>query len=550
MKVLSEEGKKITLLGNEAICRGAIESGVEFASTYPGTPASEIGDTFYKVAKEAGIYFEYSTNEKVAMEAAAGAALCGARSLVAMKNFGVNVASDFLMPLVHTGVRGAMVIAVADDPSCWSSAQSEQNTRAFSLSGYIPTLEPSDPQECKEFTKLAFEISDKFKIPVLVRETTRVALQSMPVLFGKVFKEKKERKFIKDPHQFSTMPPRVLEMKSELLEKIEKIREISEKSEINQIIQQPTTNNQQPEIGIITSGVSYLYVMEALKELDLNLPVLKLGFFNPLPEKKISLFIKNLKKVLIAEELEPYLEREVKILAKSVNPQLKIYGKSLLPLIGELKPEHLLNAISQISEKHLAFDFKKHLEKFLTLNFAKRRPQFCPGCPYWLVVAAIKKAVDLKEVVFGGEIGCYMLLSSPPHYLQDYLYCMGSSIGVAHGIKKINKNQKLISFVGDASFFHTGIPALINTVYNKSNPLIIILDNGTTAMTGQQPNPGATKSAYAIKIEDVCKAFGIKNLKIIDPINQAEFVEAVRSFLKSNETSVIIARRPCIRLKT
>ena len=552
--ITSREEKKVMLLGNEAIARGAIESGVEFVSTYPGTPASEIGDTFYRIQnsrfKIYNLYFEYSTNEKVAMEAAGGAAFCGAKSLVAMKNFGLNVASDFLMPLVYTGVRGAMVIAVADDPSCWSSAQSEQNSRAFSYLAHIPILEPSNPQECKDFTKLAFEISKKFKIPVMVRETTRVALQSMPVMLKRFIEEKRERReFIKNPHQFSTMPPRVLEMKSELLEKIEKIREVSENSKTNQIL-----NEGSSDFGIITSGISHLYTMETLKELNLNLPVLKLGFFYPLPEKKIKDFIKNLKKVLIAEELDPYLEREIKVLAKETNPQLEIYGKSHLPEVGELKPEHLLDAISQISKKHSVFNSEKHLEKFLKLNFAKTRPQFCPGCPYWLVVSAVKKAVDQRKVIFGGEIGCYMLLASPPHNMQDYLYCMGSSIGIAHGIKKVNPRQKLISFVGDASLFHSGIPALINAVHNKSNPLIIIMDNKTTAMTGQQPHPGVEKTGmgektYKIKIEDVCRVFGVKNLKIIDPINQQKFIETIRNFLELNETSVIIARRPCIRIK-
>ena len=548
--ILSREEKKVILLGNEAVVRGALEAGVEFVSTYPGTPASEIGDTFAKIAKNLGIYFEYSTNEKVAMEAAGGAAFCGTKSLVAMKSFGLNVASDFLMPLVYTGIRGAMVIVVADDPSCWSSAQSEQDSRAFSYLAHIPTLEPSNPQECKNFTKLAFEISKEFKIPVMIRETTKVALQSMPVLLGKIAERKREwRVFVKDPHQFSTMPPRVLEMKSELLEKIEKIREFSENSETNQIL-----NEGSSDFGIITSGISHLYVMEALKELNLDLPILKLGFFYPLPEKKIADFIKNLKKVLIAEELDSYLEKELKILAKETNPQLEIYGKSHLPEVGELKPEHLLEAISQISKKYLAFDFEKHLEKFLELKFTKRHPQFCPGCPYWLVVAAIKKAVDPRRVIFGGEIGCYMLLACPPYNLQDYLYCMGSSVGVAHGIKKINPEQKLISFIGDGSFFHAGIPALINAVHNKSNPLIIILDNGTMAMTGQQPHPGVEttgmgEKTYKIEIEDVCRVFGVKNLKVIDPVNQKDLIETLRNFLELDEVSVIIARRPCVRLK-
>jgi len=552
--LLKKHGKKILLLGNEAIVRGALESGVQFVSTYPGTPASEIGNTFFRIGKEAGVYFEFSSNEKVALEAAAGASFSRLRSLVAMKHFGLNVASDFLMPLCYSGVKGGMVIIVADDPNCWSSAQSEQNTRAFAQLAHIPILEPSNPQECKDFTKLAFQLSEKFEIPIMLRETTRVALQTAPVRLGKIIKGERKAKFVKNPHQFSTMPPRVLEMKTELLEKIEKIREFSEKSPINFVKSQKLKTRSQ--IGIITSGVSYLYVMEALKELNLNLPVLKLGFFHPLPERKVKKFIKPLKKVLVVEELEPYLEKEVERLAKNVSPNLKIFGKSVLSGVGELKPEDVILALSKVSNKKPKFDFKAHLGKFQSLKLKKRFPQLCPGCPYWLIFQTVKKVAP-KGTIFGGEIGCYMLAVYPPHHLQDYLFCMGSSTGIAHGIKKTSSvfakasadKQKVIAFVGDSSFFHAGIPALINTVYNKSNPLIIIMDNRTTAMTGQQPHPGAPAENHEIKIEDIVGACGVKNVKTIDPINIRELEKSVKNFLKKKEVSVIIARRPCIRIK-
>ena len=543
--LLQKSGKKIMLLGNEAIVRGALESGVQWVSTYPGTPASEIGNTFFKIGKKAGIHFEFSTNEKVALEAGAGAAFSGLRSLVAMKHFGLNVASDFLMPLCYSGVKGGMVIVVADDPNCWSSAQSEQDTRAFAQLAHIPILDPSTPQECKDFIKLAFQLSEKFKIPILIRETTRVALQTAPVKLGKIIKRKTKAKFIKDPHQFSTMPPRVLEMKRELLEKIEKIKKVSEKSPINLLYRDRVSGRS--KIGIITSGISYLYTREALSELNLNLPVLKLGFFHPLPERKIKKFIKNLKKVLVVEELEPYLEKEVERLAKDVNPKLKVFGKNLLSEIGELKPEDVILAISKVSNKKLKFNFKTHLRKLRNLRLMKRYPQLCPGCPYWLVFSAVKRVAP-KGTIFGGEIGCYMLAAYPPHQLQDYLFCMGSSSGIAHGIKKTT-NQKLIAFVGDSSFFHAGLPALINTVYNKSNPLIIIMDNQTTAMTGQQPHPGAPAENQEIKIENIVKACGVKNVKTIDPINTKEFEKTVKNYLKKKEVSVIIARRACIYVK-
>jgi len=551
--LLKRPGKKIMLLGNEAIVRGALEAGVQFVSTYPGTPASEVGDTFSKIGGKTEVYFEYSTNEKVALEAAAGASFCGLRSLVAMKHFGLNVASDFLIPLCYSGIKGGMVLLVADDPNCWSSAQSEQNTRAFAYLAHIPILEPSSPQESKGFTKLAFELSEKFKIPVMIRHTTRVSHQSGPVILGKIKKKVIKGKFIKDPHQFVTMPPKVLEMKKELLQKIEEIRKISEKSKINLVTNYGSATSVKG-VGVICSGISYLYVMEALKELNLKIPVLKLGFFYPLPKEKIKRFIKILKKVLVVEELEPYLEREIVRFAKEANPKLEIFGKNILPEIGELKPEYVIKAISQLSGAKLAFDFKKHLAKFKKVKAKKHIPRLCPGCPYWLVFSAVKKAVDPKKVIFGGEIGCYMLAGLPPHEIQDYLYCMGSSAGIAHGIKKATK-QKLISFVGDSSFFHAGIPALINAVYNKSNPLIIILDNRATAMTGHQPHPGVGKTGMGekvkeIKIEDIVRACGVKNLKVIDPGNQKEMVDTIKEFLKKNEVSVIVARRPCVRIKS
>jgi indolepyruvate ferredoxin oxidoreductase alpha subunit len=536
--LFKKSGKKIMLLGNEAIVRGALESGVQFVSTYPGTPASEIGNTFFQIGKKAGVYFEFSTNEKVALEAAAGASFSGLRSLVAMKHFGLNVASDFLIPLCYSGVKGGMVIVVADDPGCWSSAQSEEDTRAFAYLAHIPILEPSNPQECKDFIKLAFKLSEKFELPIMIRETTRVALQAAPVKLGKIIKEKRKAKFVKEPDRFSTMPPRVFGMKKELLEKIKKIKEISEESSLNEIKGEPSSL----KLGIITSGVSYLYVMEALGELKLNIPVLKLGFFHPLPEEKIKNFIKNLKKILIVEELEPYLEKEVGRLAKDVNPKLEIFGKDVIPIIGELKPEIVTLAVANLVNKKYTIQ-----QSVSALKIPQRFPQLCLGCPYWLIFQAVKRVAP-KGTIFGGEIGCYMLAFYPPHQLQDYLFCMGSSTSIAHGIKK-KSSQKVIAFVGDSSFFHAGIPALINTVYNKSNPLIIIMDNRTTAMTGQQPHPGAPAENHEIKIEDIARAIGVKYVKTIDPQNIKELERTVKEFLDKKEVSVIIARRPCIQIK-
>lgn len=544
-------GKKMILLGNEAVARGALEAGVNFVSTYPGTPATEIGDTFARLTKntrvqpvQIKVYFEYSTNEKVALEAAAGAAFSGLRALCAMKHFGANVAQEILIPLCNSGVPSPLVIVVADDPNCWSSAQSEQNSRALSLLAHIPILEPSDPQECKDFTKFAFELSEKFKLPLMIRTTTRVAHQRMPVELGRMRTlpaQAGQGRFVKNPEMFVTMPPRVLAMKRELLEKIEKLREISEKAKINKIDRAPL----KARLGIVASGISYLYVKEALKILDLKIPVLKLGFFHPLPEKKIRNFIKPLKKVLVAEELEPYLEREIQRLAKEVNPELKIYGKVYLPQVGELRPEYVTEALARFSKKNLRFDFQKHLQKFSRIKVAKRNPELCPGCHYRLVLKAIKDAAP-KGTIYGGDIGCYMLAGF--HNLQDYLYCMGSSVGIAHGIRK-STGQKVIALIGDSTFFHAGIPALINTVFNRSDPLIIVMDNETTAMTGHQRHPGGygkyKPEDHLIKIEDIARACGVKNVAVVDQIDYQKMKKTIKEFLQKKGPSVIVAKHLC-----
>ena len=555
VKKLYQATGKTILLGNSAIVRGALESGVQFVSVYPGTPASEIGDTFSLLSKagKKDFYFEYSTNEKVAMEAGIGASYSNLKTLVAMKHFGLNVASDALLPFVYTGSKGPTVIVVADDPSCHSSGQAEENTRAFGELAHIPILEPSDSQECKDFIKLGFEISEKFNIPVILRTTTRVAHQSSIVKLGQIKKPNRKIGFVKDYKKFVTMPPRVLDMHEELLEKIEKIRKISENSKINQTVNMAKGASIK-KVGIITSGISHLYVAEALNKLKLEIPVLKLGFFNPLPEKKINKFIKTLDKVLIVEELEPYLEREVMILAKNANPKLEVLGKSVLPQVRELRPEFVTLAVSKLANK------KFSLEKIKLPKSFKRFPGLCPGCPYWSVFNGVKQAIKesglhKNDIIFGGGIGCYMLASFVPHEIQDYLLCMGSSIGVAHGIKKASPKQKLITFIGDSSFFHAGIPALVNVVHNQSNPLIIVMDNKTAAMTGHQPYPGIEKTGRGIngpkvKIEKVIKACGVDNLEIKDQKKDyPKFVKTVKKFLKEDKLTVIIARSPCLRIK-
>lgn len=548
-KILSEAGKKVILLGNEAIVRGALEAGVEFASTYPGTPASEIGDSFSAVSKQAGIYFEYSANEKVAFEAATGAALSGVRSIVSFKHYGLNVASDSIFPLPYFGVNAGMVIVFADDPSCWSSVQSEQDSRYYAIIAHIPMLEPSSPQECKEYMKIAFELSEKLKYPVFVRLTTRVSHAKGIVKFDSIISTAKTGKFEKNPVRFGNFPPKIMKNHDEMHKTLEKFEKISEKSPLNFI-----SNGTKGKFGIIASGVSFNYVIDAIDELKAKIPVLKLGITYPLPEQKIKSFIKSFSSVLVAEELEPFLEDKVRILAREVNPKLKIHGKDVLPNSGEFSREIVLRAVADlIGKKSISASLKKHAKIYSNLNIAKRFALLCPGCPHRASFYAAKVAGG-KETIYAGDVGCYILGIHPPLSTQDFIFSMGASEGIAHGIRKVT-DQKCIVFIGDSTFFHAGFPGLVNTVFNKSNPLIIVLDNRITAMTGHQTNPGVGitgmgEETKAIAIEDIAKACKIDNVKVLDPFNVNEMVDSVKEFLSKQEVSVIVAKRECQLLAT
>ncbi len=537
-RVLEKAGKRVILLGNEAIVRGAIESGVGFATTYPGTPASEIGDTFSEIAKQAGLYFEYSVNEKVATEAAAAAAWCGVRSLVAFKHFGFNVASDSIFPLAYYGLKAGMVIVSADDPGCWSSGQSEQDSRYYARIAHLPLFEPADPVECLFFTKQAFALSERLGIPCIIRTTTRVSHASADVRLDRMTRPKTEGLFEKGS-QFRTMPPSMLAAHTELHQKkLPLAKKWAERLAI--------TKTGTGRFGIITSSIGYTYAMEAMKELGVRLPILKLGITWPLPERKISAFIKNLSSVLIIEELEPVLQDDVERIARTANPKLKIYGKDSLPMCCELKPEYIIEALSKLL-KIKTFDFKAHLRKIAKLNVPKRTPVLCPGCPHRATFWEVKQACP--QAVFGGDIGCYILGIYPPLEMADYIISMGAVQGLSHGISKVSK-QPVIGFIGDSTFFHAGIPGLINMAYNRSSPLVVILDNKSTAMTGHQPHPGIGitgmgEQTKQIKIEDIVKASGIENVERANIWNVKETIEKVRQLLSKPGPKVLIADGEC-----
>ncbi len=534
--------KKAMLLGDEAVIRGALEAGLSFASNYPGTPASEIGDTLAKIAKEAGLYFEYSSNEKVALEAAAGAAFSGLPAMVAMKHYGLNVALDSLLPLVY--LECPLVVIVGDDPGSLSSIQAEQDSRWISRLGWIPTLEPADSDEAKEMAKFAFKLAWKYKIPVLVRLTTRVCHTRSLVKCNKIVPPKKRGKFVKDPKRSALGSGPTIARHRLLLKKIEKIRkEISEKTAINYGSVLSGCG-----FGVIASGVTFYYVNEALSKLNLKLPVFKVGFSFPFPQEKIKKFIKNLESVLIVEELDPIMEQEVKLFAKDVNSKLKIYGKDLLPQVGELKPEHVIAAICKILKKPLPKELVEHQKIFSQLKIEERPPALCPGCPHRATFWSVKKAVG-ENIVFGGDIGCYLLGALSPISMSDFNAAMGAGTGISHGIAKATKSKPVV-FIGDSTFFHAGIPALINLVYNKSNILLVILDNRITAMTGHQPNPGVGvtgmgEEAKSLKIEDIVRACQVDRLEVTNAYNLRDSLPKFKELYQTPGVSVAVVKGDC-----
>jgi len=523
---------KALMFGNEAIVRGALEAGVGFSASYPGTPASEIGDVFSKVAKENSIYFEWSVNEKTALEAAAGAAFSGVKSIVSFKHYGLNVALDSLLPLTY--LECPLVVVIADDPGSWSSIQTEQDSRWFALQGKIPMFEPSDAAEAKAMTIKAFEIAWKFKIPVIIRMTTRVSYSKSSVTVGAIPKTMATANFRRG---FETGSCVTIARHRKLLDKIEKIKSLVEKSEFN------FADSGKGGIGIVTSGVSYLYAKEALNELSVSMPILKLGFTWPFPCGTLNSFAKNLKEVVVVEELEPFLEDEVR-----ENVHLKVYGKDIFPEYGEIKPEEVIIGLSKVLNRQIPKNMRENIKTFSPEKVPARTPLWCAGCPHRSTFYAVKKVIGTDRV-FGGDIGCYLLGAYKPYAMYDFIISMGASIGVSHGISKVT-GKKPVVFIGDSTFFHAGIPALINMVYNKSDALIIVLDNRITAMTGHQPNPGmgltgmgeVTKS---IAIEDIAAACKADFVKTTNVWNFKQLCKDVRESYEKKGVSVLVAKGEC-----
>lgn len=551
-------GKSHLLLGNEAIVRGAIEAGMAFATCYPGTPSSEVPDTLYRLKKQnpeaAKYYFEYSANEKVALEVAAGAAGAGVRTLCTMKHVGLNVAADPLMTLAYVGTRAGMVIMVADDPSLFSS-QNEQDSRYYARLSGLPMLEPADPLEAKEMVKFAFDLSEEMETPFLLRTTTRVSHAREPVPFAKPKKVKTQSTFEKDPMRFVTVPAVSRKLHLRLMDIFDKLQAESEKSPWNTI-------TGKGKLGIITAGIAAHYVSDALDDLGAKnkVKVLKLGFSWPLPEKKMTRFMKSVDKLLVVEELDPLMEDACRVLAEKHNIELEIIGKSRkIPaqVVDVAPPDFFSRAYEynpRLVRKEIAKAFGFKHKDPTPVNgknlpaLPARPPNLCAGCPHRATYYAVKEVLG-NEAIYPTDIGCYTLGLLPPISMADYVICMGSGISSACGIAKAT-GQKVVGFIGDSTFFHSGLTGLANAVHNNYDVTLVILDNGTTGMTGHQPHPGVDTEALGdptthVDIEEVVRGMGVPHVSIIKPLKTRSSIKAIKEAVDFKGVSVVISQELC-----
>lgn len=516
------DSKKVMMLGNAAIARGAYEAGVKVSAAYPGTPSTEISENLVQYKDD--LYCEWSPNEKVATEVAIGASMAGVRAMCSMKHVGVNVAADPLYTVSYIGVTGGLVMIAADDPGMYSS-QNEQDTRMVAAAAHVPVLEPSDSQEAKDFVKVAFDISEKYDTPVIVRTTTRLAhSQGMVTLEDRA--DIPDKTYERDIAKRVMMPAMAKKRHIVVEEREKRLAEDACDMPINRVEMRST------KIGVIASGIPYLYVREAIPDAS----VLKLGLVNPLPRKLIEDFAKKVDKLYIVEELDPMTETQVKSWG------IECIGKEIFTVQGEYSANMIRQAI---------------LGQDLDLNdpadIPNRPPILCPGCPHRSVYTVLNKL----KIHAAGDIGCYTLGAVAPLSVIDTTVCMGSSISTLHGMEKAKGSEYIknwVAVIGDSTFMHTGVNSLMNMFYNQGTGTVMILDNSTTGMTGHQDHAATGKTLQgdivpAISIYELCRAIGIKNVKEVDAFDIDELEKTVKEFVAKDELCVIITKSPCVMLK-
>jgi indolepyruvate ferredoxin oxidoreductase alpha subunit len=531
------------LLGNAAIARGILEAGAGVVTSYPGTPASEIVESLAPVSKEHNLHIEWSVNEKVALEVAIGASWTGARSAAVMKHVGLNVAADPFMTLAYTGVKGGLVVICSDDPFCHSS-QNEQDSRRYAQFAGIPCLDPADPQEAKDMTVYAFELSEELELPVLLRPTTRVshARADVNVGKGKIKKSPTSHEFVKNPARWVALPAHARTRHSVLIEKQDAIKAALENSPWNRLVLRG-------ELGVIASGISGLYAEEAIERLESDVSILRIGTFPP-PDDLCAEFIKHVSKVLIIEELEPVLEEYVERAARIHNPELEILGKKTghIPRDGELDSRIARNAIADMLELTLTMEEPQSLREADKI-LPPRPPALCPGCSHRAAYYAMKQVFG-TDAIFPSDIGCYTLAVDMGTI--DTCLCMGASINLASGIRFGGEHRDICCSIGDSTFLHNGMPGLLNAVYNNAKITVTILDNLTTAMTGHQPHPGTGVTATgdktkSVSIEAIAKALGADFVETVDPYDLSATLETFRKAKECQEgLSVVIVKQACI----
>lgn len=515
------ESKKVIMLGNEAIARGAYEAGVKVSAAYPGTPSTEISE--YLVQYKEDLYCEWSPNEKVATEVAVGASIAGTRAMSCMKHVGFNVAADPAYSVSYMGVNGGLVIIVADDPGLYSS-QNEQDTRMVARAAQLPVIEPSDSSEAKEYIKMAFELSEQFDRPIVYRTTTRLA-HSQGLVTLEDRKVPEDKPYVKDIRKTVMMPGNAKLRHIEIEKRNKELAEAANTLPINRVEMNDT------KIGVITSGIPYQYVKEALP----NASVCKLGLVNPLPRKMIEDFASKVDKLYIVEELDPVIEEQVKSWG------IECVGKDIFTVQGEY-------SANMIRERILG----ETLEIDQPAAVPGRPPILCPGCPHRSVYYTLKKL----KMHAAGDIGCYTLGAVAPLSVVDTTMCMGSSISTLHGMEKAKGKEYIknwVAVIGDSTFLHTGVNSLMNMVYNQATGTVMILDNSTTGMTGHQDHAATGKTlmgdpTYAIDIPGLCRAMGIKNVAEVNAFDIETLEKTIREEVAKDEVSVIITKSPCVLL--
>lgn len=523
---------KRLLSGDEAIAYGAYDAGVRIATAYPGTPSTEILETFSRLPE---VYAEWCPNEKVAFEVAIGSSLAGAKTMVSMKHVGLNVAADPFFTASYIGVGGGLLVVSADDPGMHSS-QNEQDNRHYAVAAKVPMLEPCDSQEAYDFARLALEISETFDTPCLLRITTRVA-HSKTVVVRRPPDRKGQRPasgFQKNPSKYVMVPIFARQRHEEVEKRLERLAAYAESTPAN------AAHRGSRDLGIVASGVAYAYAREVCPEASF----LKIGMSHPLPAAKIRAFARGLKKIVVVEELDPFLEMQIRALGIAVE------GKSLFPACGELTPDLVRQGLGRATA---SASTRAPSEKKERRALPPRPPALCPGCPHSATFYTIRK---LKLDVMG-DIGCYTLSVAPPLETMDACVCMGASIGMAHGMERALRDRtdrRWVAVIGDSTFLHSGMTALLNVAYNKGRITALVLDNRTTAMTGLQDHPGTGRTLQgevspAVDLEALGRALGIESVRTVDPYDLKEMEAALREEIQAPRSSLIIARRPCLLLR-